>query len=100
MLIDGLNDLFFIKMFINILILNNGCEISFDENNKVYDFRSKTLQDIINDTLTKYNVKFVYSTNKICDDRSKTDIKKISFISNELHIILNEILLRISKFEI
>ena len=80
-------------MFINILIINNGCEISFDENNKVYDFRSKTLQDIINDTLIKYNVKFVYSTNK-------TDMKKISFISDDLHIILNEILLKISKFEI
>ena len=73
-------------MFINILILNNGCEISFDENNK-------TLQDIINDTLIKYNVKFVYSTNK-------TDMKKISFISDDLYIILNEILLKISKFEI
>ena len=76
----------FIKMFINVLILNNGCEISFDENNE-------TLQDIINDTLIKYNVKFVYSTNKM-------NMKKISFISDDLHIILNEILLKISKFEI
>ena len=73
-------------MIINILILNYGCEISFDENNE-------TLQDIINDTLIKYNVKFVYSTNKM-------NMKKISFISDDLHIILNEILLKISKFEI
>jgi len=80
-------------MIINILILNNGCEISFDENNE-------TLQDIINDTLLKYNVKFVYSTNKIYDNRNKTKMKKISFISDDLHIILNEILLKISKFEI
>lgn len=71
-------------MFINILILNNGCEISFDENNK-------TLQDIINDSLIKYNVKFVYSI-------SKTDMKKISFISDDLHIILNEIFYNLKKF--
>lgn len=80
-------------MFINILIINNGYEISFDENNE-------TLQEIINDTLTKYNVKFVYSTNKIYDFRSKMNMKKISFISDDLHIILNEILLKISNFEI